>query len=119
MSETSSAADQPPRFRARADAQPVEIFPGVFRRTISWGGRAMVVEVTLPRGSKVTEHSHPQEQCGYLVSGRIEFTIDGEARVIEPGGGWSIPGNATHSVVALEDSIAIDVFSPLRPEYMS
>jgi quercetin dioxygenase-like cupin family protein len=39
----------------------------------------MVVEVTLPKGSVVTPHSHPHEQCGYLVSGRLEFTIVGQS----------------------------------------
>lgn len=108
---------QPAKFTARADVTPVEIFGGVFRRTIVWGERAMVVEVDLPKGSVVTPHSHPHEQCGYLVSGKLEFTVEGTTGLIEPGGGWAVPGGATHSVVALEDSIAIDVFSPVREEY--
>lgn len=107
------------KFGARAEATPVEIFPGVYRRTIIWGDRAMVVEVTLPKGTVVPDHSHPHEQCGYLVSGRLEFTIGGEKGVIEPGGGWAVPGGAVHSVVALEDSIAVDVFAPVRDEYKS
>jgi quercetin dioxygenase-like cupin family protein len=104
-------------FGQRATTPSVEIFPGVHRRTIIWGERAMVVEVTLPKGLVVPPHSHVHEQCGYLVSGRLEFTIDGRAEVIEPGGGWFVPSNAVHSVVALEDAIAIDVFSPVREEY--
>jgi quercetin dioxygenase-like cupin family protein len=110
---------QAPRFGVRADIKPVEIFAGVFRRTIVWGERAMVVEVTLPKGSIVPPHSHPHEQCGYLVSGRLEFTVEGESHVVEPGGGWAVPGSAVHSVTALEDSIAIDVFAPVRDEYKS
>jgi quercetin dioxygenase-like cupin family protein len=110
---------QTPRFGVRAQINPVEIFGGVFRRTIVWGERAMVVEVSLPKGSIVTPHAHPHEQCGYLVSGRLEFTVEGESHTVEPGGGWAVPGNAVHSVIALEDSVAIDVFSPVRDEYKS
>jgi quercetin dioxygenase-like cupin family protein len=104
-------------FAARATTPAVEIWPGVYRRTIVWGERAMVCEVTLPKGTSVPPHSHVHEQCGYLVSGRLEFTIAGEARIIEPGGGWAVPSNAVHSVVALDDAIALDVFSPVREEY--
>ena len=104
-------------FGAYADTPAVEIFPGVFRRTIIWGERAMVCEITLPKGSVVRAHSHPHEQCGYLVSGKLEFTVDGATQVIEKGGGWAVPGGAEHSVIALEDTIAIDVFSPVREEY--
>ena len=107
------------RFGVRAQIDPVEIFAGVFRRTIVWGERAMVVEVTLPKGTVVPPHAHPHEQCGYLVSGRLEFTVGDQSQVVEPGGGWAVPGNAVHSVVALEDSLAIDVFSPVREEYKS
>lgn len=107
------------RFGVRAEVKPVEIFPGVFRRTIVWGERAMVVEVTLPKGTVVPDHAHPHEQCGYLVSGRLEFTIEGQISIIEPGGGWAVPGSAAHSVTALEDSIAVDVFAPVRDEYKS
>jgi quercetin dioxygenase-like cupin family protein len=105
------------RFGVRAETPAIEIFPGVFRRTIIWGDRAMVCEITLPKGTVVPTHHHVHEQCGYLVSGKLEFTIDGQKQVIEPGGGWFVPGDVDHSVVTLEDSIAIDVFSPVRAEY--
>lgn len=104
-------------FGVRATTPAVEIFPGVYRRTIVWGERAMVCEVTLPKGTVVPPHSHVHEQCGYLVSGRLEFTVGGQARIVEPGGGWAVPSNAVHAVVALENAIAIDVFSPVREEY--
>jgi quercetin dioxygenase-like cupin family protein len=107
------------KFGMRAEVRAVEIFPGVYRRTIVAGDRAMVVEVTLPKGSIVPDHAHPHEQCGYLVSGKLRFTIDDTTATIAPGDGWVVPGDARHSVVALEDSIAIDVFSPLREEYLS
>jgi unsaturated pyranuronate lyase len=119
MAQHPAPGTRLPRFGIRSQINPVEIFGGVYRRTIVWGERAMVVEVSLPKGSIVTPHAHPHEQCGYLVSGRIEFTVEGQSHVVEPGGGWAVPGDAVHSVVALEDSIAVDVFSPVRDEYRS
>ena len=104
-------------FGVHATTPTVEIFPGVFRRTIIWGERAMVCEITMPKGMVVPTHHHPHEQCGYLVSGKLEFTIGDRKQVIGKGGGWFVPGDVEHSVVTLEDSIAIDVFSPVREEY--
>ena len=104
-------------FGDRVDAKPVEIFPGVYRRTLIWGANAMVCEITLPKGSVVALHHHRHEQVGYLVSGRLSFTVNGVTHIVEAGGSWAVPGDAPHTVTALEDTIAIDIFSPVRDEY--
>ncbi|MBM4418091.1 MAG: cupin domain-containing protein [Chloroflexi bacterium] len=77
----------------------------------------MVCEITLAAGSVVPAHDHPHEQCGYLVSGRLAFTIGEQTHLLEAGDGWLIPGGTTHSVEAPVESVAIDVFSPVRDEY--
>ena len=107
-----------PGVRANDAARPVEMMPGVVRRSVAWGERAHVVELRMRKGSSVPPHSHPHEQCGYLISGRFEFTIGGKTQTVEPGGGWFVPGGVEHSVNVLEDSVAIDVFSPVREEYL-
>jgi quercetin dioxygenase-like cupin family protein len=66
----------------------------------------------------IPEHRHPQEQTGYLVSGRLEFSIDGAKLVAEPGSSWSLPADLPHSASALEDSIVVEVFSPVREDYL-
>ncbi|TAK21552.1 MAG: cupin domain-containing protein [Chloroflexota bacterium] len=104
-------------FGARATTPQVEIFPGVFRRTVVWSERVMVCEINLPRGTTVPPHSHVHEQCGYLVRGLLRFTIGGQTADIAVGGGWFVPSGVTHSVEAIEDTIAIDIFSPVREEY--
>jgi len=107
-----------PGVRANSAAKAVEMVPGVVRRSIAWGERAHVVELHLKKGSNVPLHSHHHEQCGYLVSGRFAFTIGGKTEEVGPGGGWFIPGGVEHGVDVLEDSVAIDVFSPVREEYL-
>jgi len=104
--------------RPNAAARAVEMLPGIVRRSIAWGERAHVVELHMAKGSTVPPHSHPHEQCGYLISGRFEFTIGGKKGIVEAGGGWWVPGGVEHSVLVLEDSVAIDVFSPVREEYL-
>ncbi len=108
-----------PKFVRSAERQQVELWPGIRRRTLGWGDHTLLAEITLQKGSLVAPHSHLHEQIGYVAKGRLEFTVDGETAVMEAGDGYTIPGNAIHSVRALEDSIAIDVFSPVRDEYKS
>jgi quercetin dioxygenase-like cupin family protein len=102
---------------ARESVPPVEMLPGVLRRTLNAGERTMLCEITLVRGAVVPWHTHPHEQIGYLVRGRLRFQIGDEEQELSEGDSWLVPSNVPHFVTALEDSIAIDIFSPPREEY--
>ncbi len=101
----------------RSSTNPVEMLPGVVRRTLTEGERMMLVEVTLDQGAIVPAHTHPHEQIGYLASGRLLFQIGDERRELTAGDSWLVPSNVSHQVTVLETSIAIDIFSPPREEY--
>ena len=105
-------------FRSNADASAVEMFPGVVRRTLNSGDRTTLIEVTLAEGAVVPGHTHPHEQIGYVAKGRVRFDIDGEERELQAGDSYLIPGGLPHVVMALEPSVCIDVFSPVREEYL-
>ncbi len=102
---------------ARDSVSPVEMLPGVTRRTLNEGERTMLCEIELKKDSVVPLHTHPHEQIGYLASGRISFRIGEEERELRAGDSWCVPGDVPHMVTTLEDSIAIDIFSPPRDEY--
>ena len=102
---------------ARETATAVEMFPGVVRRTLNAGDRTMLCEIELACGSVVPLHTHPHEQIGYLSRGRLRFIIGDEERELSEGDSWCVPGDVPHMVTAVEDSIAIDIFSPPREEY--
>ncbi len=101
----------------RSDAAPVGMLPGVTRRTLNSSERLMLIEVALEKGVVVPSHSHPHEQVGYLISGRVLFELGDERRELAAGDSWLVPPNDPHQVTALEPSLAIDVFSPPREEY--
>ena len=104
----------------RAAAQKsVEALPGIQRRLLSVGERSMAVRFELGKGSAIPAHSHPHDQIGFVASGKLEFTVGGETTVLQAGDGYSIPPNVPHSVGVLEDSVAVDIFSPLREDYLS
>jgi quercetin dioxygenase-like cupin family protein len=72
----------------------------------------------IPARGVVEEHSHPNEQMGIVLFGRMVFTIGGESKTLGPGDVFRIPGGVVHSVVALEEPVrALDVFYPIRDEY--
>ena len=95
-----------------------EPFAGVRLKTIAYGDKTLMVEFRLTKGHELPEHSHPHEQTGYLVSGRIVLIVEGRRHEAEPGDSWCIPGQAVHSAEIREDSVAVEVFSPVREDYL-
>jgi quercetin dioxygenase-like cupin family protein len=85
---------------------------------LTFGKKTLLSEFRLAKGYSIPIHKHPQEQTGYLVSGRMTFTLDGKEYEAEAGDSWNIPGNVEHGVKVHEDSIVIEVFSPVREDYL-
>ncbi len=87
-------------------------------KTLVHGARTLMAEFRLEQGAVLPRHKHTHEQTGYLVSGRIYLTIGDRTYTVAPGDSWCIPGDVEHNVVAHEQSVAIEVFSPLREDYL-
>jgi len=96
----------------------VDALPGIRRKTLSYGAETLMTEFRLEAGAALPVHAHPQEQTGYLVAGRLRLTVGDETREVGPGDSWSIPGAVPHGAVALEDTVAVEVFSPIRRDYL-
>jgi len=107
-----------PHLQSHDEAREVAMFDGVTRRTLNHGERTSLHEIRIARGAVVPSHTHRHEQIGYLVSGRARFVVDGQSKDLGPGDSWIVPGGLEHEVTALEDVVAIDVFSPVRQEYL-
>ena len=104
--------------RSNSDAKPVEMVPGVVRRSIVHGERTSLHELHIEKDAVVPLHTHPHEQIGYVASGRVVFELGGEKRELQAGDAYCVPGEVPHGVVALEDCVCIDIFSPVRTEYL-
>jgi quercetin dioxygenase-like cupin family protein len=92
--------------------------PGIERKTLVFGERTLMTEFLLKKGNRLPQHSHPHEQTGYLVKGRIRLSIGSEENDVKPGDSWCIPSGVEHGAGILEDSVAIEVFSPIREDYL-
>lgn len=95
-----------------------DALPGIQFKTLAHGAKTLFTEFHLKKGAKLPYHSHPHEQTGYLISGAIRLTIGDESFEARPGDCWCIEGGVEHQAVILEDSVAIEVFSPAREEYL-
>ena len=96
----------------------VSVVDGIKRKTLVYGEKTLMTEFLLEKGRTLPAHKHPHEQTGYLVSGKIILTIGEEEFEVNPGGSWVIPGNVEHSAKIIEDSVAIEVFAPVREDYL-
>ncbi|MBZ0304183.1 MAG: cupin domain-containing protein [Anaerolineae bacterium] len=104
-------------FVTSKDAAQIEVTEGIIRRTMATTDEAMLCEFMRERGAVVHEHSHMNDQVGYVVYGRLEMTIGDQVKVLMPGDSYAIPGGIRHSARILVDSLTIDVFSPPRADW--
>jgi quercetin dioxygenase-like cupin family protein len=95
-----------------------EMLSGIRIKTLVHGERTLMSEFLLEGGRQLPSHDHPYEQAGYLVSGRIRLHVAGESRELGPGDSWCIASGVAHCADALEDSVALEIFSPAREDYL-
>jgi quercetin dioxygenase-like cupin family protein len=95
------------------------ILEGIHLKTLIHGERTLFAEFKMEKGRQLPRHAHPQEQTGYLVSGQIRLTIGTETFDVEPGDSWCVPGNLEHQAEIILDSVVIEVFSPVREDYLA
>lgn len=105
-------------FQNAGDAGYVEAAPGIRRKTLSYGAETLMAEFRLTAGYPLPVHDHPHEQTGYLVSGRLRLSIGAETFDVRPGDSWSVPGGVPHGADVLEDAVAVEVFSPVREDFL-
>jgi len=96
----------------------IRVLPGVEREVIGYGKSLMLARFHLERGAVLPLHKHLHEQATSVVKGKLEFYLAGEEKILEAGDGLLIPSNVEHEVVALEDSIVLDSFTPLREDFL-
>lgn len=106
-------------FSFSKDLEIVEMAPGLNRKIVNYCDNLMVCEVHFEKeGVLAAMHSHPHEQCTYVVSGKVKATACGESRILEKGDSLLVAPNDPHEVLALEESVVIDTFTPKREDFL-
>lgn len=94
-----------------------EVAPGVKIRA-PYGEHLMISLLEMDQGAVVNRHSHPHEQGGLMLEGKMELSIGDETRIVEPGEAYLIPPHVPHRAVAVGGPAkALDIFSPVREDY--
>lgn len=91
---------------------------GVRRKVMAYGNSLMAVYVEFQQGAVGALHAHPHIQITYVQSGAFTVHIGNETRVLKGGDFYYIPSDVVHGVVALEAGVLIDVFTPMRAEFL-
>lgn len=100
------------------DLEWEELGGGVSRKFLGHDNQIMMVQVKFEKGALGTPHHHFHTQATYCAAGKFEFTVGGEKKVVTAGDGIYMEPNILHSAVCLEEGILIDVFSPIREDFM-
>ena len=93
-------------------------FKGVNFELLSTGQKSMITKMNYKQGNKVPFHSHPNEQAGYVISGKIRIQFRNEDQILTTGDSYVIPENESHSVEVIDSGEVIDVFTPPRVDYI-
>ncbi|MEZ4900655.1 MAG: cupin domain-containing protein [Spirosomataceae bacterium] len=101
------------------DELPWEIVDEKIRRKImSYTNELMLVKVAFLQGGIGTAHHHPHLQMSYVASGLFEITIGEECKTLKAGDVYFVPSDVVHGAVCLEDGLLIDVFNPMRQDFV-
>jgi quercetin dioxygenase-like cupin family protein len=103
----------------RWDEIALEKVTEMVSRKIVIGEREMMAQVYLKRGCLVPMHSHDSEQMTYILQGALKFLVGGEEITVREGEVLHIPSSIEHQAEALEDTFELDVFSPIRKDWLA
>ena len=102
----------------RWDEIALEKVTEMISRKIVTGEREMVAQVYLKKGALVPMHSHESEQMTYVLQGALKFLIRGEEITVREGEVLHIPSWVEHQAEALDDTFELDLFSPIRQDWL-
>src|SRR6202158_4438266 len=101
------------------ESVPLEHMSDVISRKVISGDKAMVAQVFLKKDAVVPEHHHDSEQITYIMEGALKFELEGREVVVRKGEVLHIPSNVPHRAVALEDTLDLDIFAPIRIDWLT
>lgn len=101
------------------DSTLVQMAPGLSRKILAHGGNLMIVKLMINKGVVGPLHQHIHEQTTYILKGKIEFTIEDKKIICHAGDSLYIASNLMHGVTCLEEGELLDIFTPMRDDFLS
>ena len=98
--------------------QPVEqLTPSLGRQLVNTA-KMTIARISLEAGAVVPSHEHPHEQVANVLEGRLRFVVGTDEYVVEAGESVIVPSGVSHRVEALTDAVVLDVFAPVRDDWL-
>ncbi|HAS41659.1 MAG TPA: cupin domain-containing protein [Microscillaceae bacterium] len=95
------------------------IDPKLKRQVLGYDDKIMLVKVAFEEGGVGQMHEHHHSQVTYVESGEFEMTIGDQTHLIKAGDSYYVPPHALHGCVCKKAGVLIDVFSPLREDFIA
>jgi len=92
--------------------------PGLTRKLLAYNDKLSLISHHMKKGWVGTLHSHPHEQAVYVVNGHLEVSCAGKKFEVGAGDSFVVRGGVEHAARAIQDSLVVDVFTPLREDYL-
>jgi quercetin dioxygenase-like cupin family protein len=92
---------------------------GIRRKVLCYDGGVMIVRVAFEAGAVGAPHSHPHVQCSIVESGIFDITIAGRTQRLKAGDSFLVPSDAVHGAQAIEPGVLVDVFTPMREDFVA
>jgi quercetin dioxygenase-like cupin family protein len=112
-----SRMNQP--FAFDADTEWEAAGEGIRRKILTYNSQVMMVRVAFETGAVGVAHSHPHIQCSLVEEGVFDITIAGRTERLKSGDSFLVPSNAVHGAVAVEAGVLLDVFTPMREDFVA
>lgn len=109
----------PAAIHHRWDAIEPEKMNALVTRQYLVGSNVMLARLVLKKNARVPMHQHRHEQVSHVVEGALKFVIEGRETMVRAGEILCIPPHVPHEVVAMEDSVALDIFNPPREDWIN
>lgn len=113
--ETTEAAKV---FIQDTDLPWLDLGGGLKRKIMAFDDKLMLVKVAFEAGGIGMVHQHHHTQITHVDSGVFEIEIAGEKKILKAGDAFFIPTNVLHGAVCIEAGVLIDVFSPMREDFV-
>jgi quercetin dioxygenase-like cupin family protein len=102
----------------RWDEIALEKVTEMISRKLVTGEREMLAQVYIKKGALVPMHKHESEQISYVLQGALRFVVGGEEITVREGEVLHIPSWVDHQAEALDDTLELDIFSPIRQDWL-
>lgn len=106
------------KYIVKKERAAARVFQGVSLDSLAVGENTIVTKMNYVEGNYAAPHQHPHEQSGYVISGRYILTLEETEYELNAGDSYAIPGNMLHSFRVIEAGEVVDVFTPIREDYL-